>query len=357
MSKLTRDVSYLPLSENLSHPGDRRRVVVWSKFFNIPIKTKLISPNDLLILSSASSLKYWTKRHKGPVVIDLVDGYLSAKPKFPEDLLRNLLRSMLSKSSYSSFTFHRELTEALSMAKAIVVSCPEQAQFVEKFNSNVHCILDDHSEFIDNYAYTGQSDSQTFTLLWEGLGYTLKHLLNISNQIEAFLINKNAKLVIVTNLSFNKWSSKFGRVETIKYIEPALRRVWNQIELVEWTTDSLKRASATSDIAVIPITAGDKFAEAKPENKLLSYWTLGLPALCSPTAAYARVLKAVGDETLLVPESRWLDALNKSYEQSKRSSLFPIERKNLYSAYLTQFHSKEVLAKKWDNVLRPLLLN
>ena len=93
-----RKVSYVPYSVDFSHPGDRRRIKVWSDVYDFPINVESIEEDDLLVLSAASSMSKLVRDHNGPVVVDLVDGYLSYKPSWLEDLSRNI--SSISRRSF-----------------------------------------------------------------------------------------------------------------------------------------------------------------------------------------------------------------------------------------------------------------
>jgi len=119
-----------------------------------------------------------------------------------QDFVRNMVRATIGKSNFSSITFSNELIKSMLNASAVVVSCEEQAIAVSRFKKNVHCILDDHSELRLFESKFDEIKSGTFTLIWEGLGYTLKHLLEIADDLEKFFLSKQAKLIVVTNSSF-----------------------------------------------------------------------------------------------------------------------------------------------------------
>lgn len=350
-----RTVSYIPYTRDLSHPGDRRRVKIWSDDFGIPLGIHSYSPDNLLILSEAAKLRKFAIHHSGPVVIDLIDGYLSSSPPFFQDFGRNIIRATIGKSSLYSITFSNELINAISSASAVVVSSPEQAKDVRKFNRNVHCILDDHSELIPLESEVNRIKSDTFTIIWEGLGFTLKHLLEISGDLEKFMLLKQAKLIIVTNSSFKKYSSRFKQIDVKSILKEKFRKTWDSIEMVEWSVSSLKNSSRLADIAIIPINMNDDFAVSKPENKLLSFWTLGVPTICSPTPAYRRVLSSVNQEKFLLKETGWYETLLEYYNSvTTQNNSFQCSQKTI-SHYLNTVHTREILSKKWDEVLRPFL--
>lgn len=349
-----RNVAYVPYSADLSHPGDRRRIKVWSDVYDFPINAESIEEDDLLVLSAASSMRKLARDHNGPVVVDLVDGYLSYKPSWFEDLSRNLVRSSLGNSSFGSITFSRELRKALSAADAVIVSCPEQAENVKKLNRNTFCILDDHSE-LENLESNSCNNENNFTVLWEGLGYTLKHLITIAEELERFVLNTGAKFIVVTNPSFKQYGGRIRRVDASAHLRRVFKNIFNNFEFIEWSVKNLSDAGKRASVAIIPINSKDKFALAKPENKLLSFWKMGIPTLCSPTPAYNRVLTAIGHQNCLVSDSNWLDSLNAYYQRYVSNPNLLETWRGSYRAYLAEFHTNEKLARKWDEILRPLL--
>lgn len=351
-------ISYVPLSRDLSHPGDRRRIKIWSNAFHVPLNLSYSNKHDssdLLILSSGSKLRDLTIKHKGPVIIDLVDGYLSRRTPFMEDITRNTLRTVLGKSSLKSITFTNELRKAISQASAVVVSCPEQQQVIKSLNAETYCILDDHSELTFSIGSNDERRSGEFTILWEGLGYTLKHLFYIGDYLQAFISSSRARLIVVSNPTFNRWGTSFGKIDTRRLIQKRLNKIINKVDFVEWSVENLQAAARKSDIAIIPIDLRDGFATAKPENKLLSYWTMGVPTLCSPTPAYRRVMSAVGVEDFVVNDYDWGEKFVAIRDRVQSDENFLKSKRLQFQAYLDGFHSREILVRKWDTLIRKYL--
>jgi len=73
-------VGYVPYSQDLQHPADRRRLAVWAAGRKTELNIADPSNSDILVLSSAANFGYWLKRVKQPVILDLVDGYLGENP-------------------------------------------------------------------------------------------------------------------------------------------------------------------------------------------------------------------------------------------------------------------------------------
>lgn len=350
MSK-SRRVTYIPYSKDLMHPGDRRRIKFWADNVGIELNLGVPEVNDLLVLSGGSSLRRVSSCHIGPIVIDLVDGYFSCSDNFFRDFARNSLRSLYGRSSFRSITYSRELKNAIKNANQVIVACPEQAKHVLPYNRNVTWILDSHEELNNKSETSLARRSKKFTLLWEGFGFTLKHLLRISDEIEEFLLEYDSELTLVTNTAYKRWGTRLIDIRVEDEIKRHFRRTWRKIKVVEWSIENLIEEAINSDIAIIPLNSQDCFAMAKSENKLLSFWKLGLPVLCSPSPAYARVSKTSG-VNMLVSDGSWRRALTTRLKAS--NSDFE-EEYSIIQNFLSIHHDKKSLIGRWEETLRPLI--
>jgi hypothetical protein len=341
-------VGYVPYSKNLQHPGDRRRLVTWAKSNVTDLNIEKPNESEILFLSSGANLSFWMKRAKQPVVIDLVDGYLGENPFFLKDFARNIVRSLKGRSSFGSITYSRELKKACRGAAAVVVASPEQARDVEPYNSNVFVILDDHTELdgarILRFSKTIPGETSK-SIFWEGFGYTLKHFKMISNELDLFLSQHNYKMLVVTNSSFARWGGYIGKVKTNDLFEKWFPLSHDSIEIIPWSIEKVIENASSCDFAIIPVDTKDKFANLKPENKLLSMWHLGLPTLFSNTDAYTRIADAVGLREMCVVRNDWFKALDKMAQNVNNADMHKAEE------YILKFHTRNVLVSKWQNVL------
>ena len=343
---------YTPHSKDLTHPADRRRAYIWACFAQIKFETENPLNSDVLILTSSANLSYFCNNSKQPIILDLVDGYLGEQPSFPRDFLRNIVRSFNGQSSYRSITYTRELIRACKIANAVVVASPEQAEAVKLYNSNVHIILDDHSELDDSKALKevrSEKESESKYIFWEGFGYTLKHFKILNEALDQFLTNQNYKLLILTNLTFARWGGYIGKIETTKLIKKWFPLSFEKIEIIPWTIDNVINNAAKSDFAIIPVDISDRFAELKPENKLMSMWHLGLPTLFSGTRAYKRVADEVEVSSMCVSINEWDFIFSNIDLQNMRKSMVNIDR------YISRNHTNEILVSKWQEVIDSVL--
>jgi hypothetical protein len=303
-------IGYVPYSQDLQHPGDRRRIKILADLAGIEIRVENLVDSDVLILSNSCNFSKYIRKYNCPIIIDLVDSYLAERPRFLEDLGRNFLRSLNGTSSLRFLRYTSHLKYACQNADAVVVATVEQSKFIEDLNTNVHIIIDDQSEmFLERDNCDEVIANERKFLFWEGLGYTLKHFKSISIELERFLLTNNFHLKLLTNVKFHRWGGFLGTVNTHDLVREIFPRAWKNIEVIPWSVEATKEAAKLSTLGIIPISLDDKFAMFKPENKLVSMWAMGLPVLCTPTNAYLRVAQDI-NATASLCHGSWEDSLN-----------------------------------------------
>jgi len=340
-------IGYVPYSKDLQHPGDRRRIDSWARSRGISLEVNNPLKSDILVLSNAANFNYWLARAKTPVILDLVDGYLGEEPSLAKDLSRNLFRSLTGKSDFSSLTYTRALKRACRNASSIVVASTEQAELVKALNQNVHIILDDHSEFLDQIPDATLRDvhAERKYIFWEGFGFTLKHFEFMSRELDEYMTKNDFYLVLVTDYKFPRWGGKVGNINTNDLIQKWFPKSVGRITIVPWSISNVVKWASKSIFGVIPIDTEDRFANLKSENKLLSMWQLGLPVVFSDTSAYRRLSTKLNLETNCVPREKWGDLLASLDLDLLHSSKIRIE------SFLSREHTRNILNGKWDEVI------
>lgn len=342
-------VGYVPYSINLLHPADRRRLASWAAEKKIELNTANPLDSDVLVLSNAANFGYWLKRAKQPVILDLVDGYLGENPSFLKDVARNFVRSLQGLSTLHWVTYTRHLRYACKMSQTVIVASPEQRELILKLNTNVHVILDDHSEIDSAVASTAGkvlTEAEPF-IFWEGFGFTLKHFKFMAPDLDRFLDEFNWGMNLVTVEEFPRWGGFIGKVKTRNVVKALFPKSWKSIEIIPWSLDNLAMKACKSSFAIIPISPLDQFANLKSENKLLSMWHLRMPTLTSPTPAYRRVLSIAGKPEACVKDGDW-------YERLSSLAISLVHRKELAasgSKYVSTQHTHYQLVAKWDEII------
>ena len=346
-------VGYVPYSNNLQHPADRRRLASWATDYKIDLQIANPLDSDLLILSNAANFGDWLKRAKQPVILDLVDAYLGENPRFIRDLTRNVVRSMRGTSNLRWITYTKHLRHACKMSDAIIVASPEQRELLLPFNNNVYVIPDDHSEvdsILSRYLNSKTSAGDALStphIFWEGFGFTLKHFRFMAEDLDRFLNEFNWGMYLITVDHFPRWGGYIGVVKTSKLVKQMFPNSWQSIKIIPWSLENLAEYACKSNLALIPITPSDQFANLKSENKLLSMWHLRMPTLASPTPSYTRVLQVTEQQQACVYDGNW-------YEKLVELSNSPKECEALADAginYVSSHHTHKQVVKKWNEVI------
>lgn len=350
------NIGYVPNSSELEHPADRRRLAAWAISRGIELNIENPLESDILVLSIAANFDQWLSRAKQPVILDLVDGYMGEQPSFLKDFARNILRSLRGTSNLKWITYTRHLRAACQRSNAIIVASPEQREAILKYNSNVYVILDSHSELsVQSFQYDkqiseGPSSDDKKHLLWEGFGYTLKHFRLISKELDEFLSRENWGLYLVTVRTFSKWGGFLGKIDTQTLVKKWFPKSCEQITIVPWSIENLKKYSALAECGLIPIDKKDKFASLKSENKLLSMWQLGLPVLFSNIPSYLRVANASNQLSFCLDNTKWADAFHSLIHLNEQQ----LPENNERELYLKRFHTHEQLMQKWSDAILSL---
>ena len=131
---------------------------------------------------------------------------------------------------------------------------------------------------------------EIFNIVWEGVAdnvYAFESLKGVFAQLDE---KYEIALHFVTDLSYLKYSGRFGKTYTSQIIKGLSKRVY----LYEWNDLMCSEIICSSDLAIIPIDLKNPLVKGKPENKLLLFWRMGMPVITSATPSYERAMKKAG---------------------------------------------------------------
>jgi glycosyltransferase involved in cell wall biosynthesis len=341
-------VGYVPMTDSLTAPGDRRRFVYYARARGIPFEVATPGRKyDLVVLSERADLSVWARYGGAKIVFDFVDSYLQL-PRTPLNLVRGLGKFVTGQSRRLQLSYWRALQEMCARADAVVCTTLEQKAAIERHCRNVHIVLDAHTE-IDVPPKSDYVAGRPFNLVWEGLGTNVATLKEIAPLLRNVNSATPIALHIVTDPVFYRWGGVFGRVaahDLLRRIVP-LERVF----VYAWNAATVGSILRACDLAVIPLPLNDRLRAGKPENKLLIMWRIGLPALVSASPAYARVMQACGLDGACADMNDWQQKLE-SYiaDQEKRQSAGERGR-----AFAEDRYGEKAIVKAWDNVFNSLI--
>ena len=344
-------IKYIGYSEDFSHPADRRRSTLLRERPGIEFVSYFEKSYDALILSGNANFYQNMSNERRPVIIDLVDGYLNGQTSLAKDVFRNLLRSRYGKSEARFITYTRHIEYALSRADAVVVPSIELAKYIYPFCENVFVIPDDHSELRHRNpeeVMPVQNNSKYF--LWEGFGSNLKHVFSIAPELDELLSDSHYELIIVSERFYYRWGNVLSKRDTLKEIEAHFPISFSKVKFMDWSLGNIQSAAKISKFAIIPISKNDMFAALKSENKLLSAWSMALPAFVSPTDSYLRMLNLLELKGMDISDN-WGYVLRNALDQD--SDLSAVRTKIFEHIKIS--HTKDELLKKWVSVLNSVL--
>ena len=342
---------YDPYSADLTQIADRRRIGLWIHKEDFQVIDSDNNPIDVQVIQPFTD-PFFIQRLKPEtkIVLDMVDGYLVDTPSVLVDFARYFLRSSKIPALIHPMRFSKSLRKICALVDMVVVASHEQAELVKPFNRNVRVIRDSHDELGQPLPIKEISTNRNLNIFWEGLGFTLIHFEDVAEDLGEFLISTNSTLHLVTNDFFPRYAGKFGKIDAKRAIKEMFGQASSRVVIHAWSEKTVSELAAKCDFGVIPINQQNRFAQLKPENKLLIYWRLGLQTLFSDTPSYVRLADEVGVPEYSVKSGKWGAKLREIAEARGYLS------ENMLNAqeYLLRFHSESVILGQWREALNSL---
>ena len=285
-------VGYAPYSPSLDKPGDRRRFACYARSRNIPFEIADPARSyDLVVVTENADISVWSRYGKGKarIVYDLIDSYLAIPRSNLKGRLRGLAKFVSRQNRYPHLDHWRAIENMCRRADAVVCTTEEQQRDISKFCANVHMILDIHTT-VAHAVKNDYAAGPVFKLVWEGLASNVESLYVLRDVLQAVGAKHPTSLNLVTDPEYFRYLGRYGRRRTADFA----RKLCEDFVLHEWSEQSCSHIICGCDLAVIPLDLRDAFAAGKPENKLLLFWRMGMPAVVSATPAYARAMQSAG---------------------------------------------------------------
>jgi len=340
-------IAYAPYSNNFGAPGDRRRFCFYAK--NRQLKFELADPRniyDIVYLTYgcdiAAWLEYKKKYPKVKIVFELIDSYLLEKYT-PLTALKGFVRFMTGRESRIFINYKAALKNIISISDAVVCSTDLQKADLNTLNKNVHVSLDYFSDDIIFQKKNYETESK-LRLVWEGQSYTVCNILFLNDVFKSLACP--IELYIITDIVTSYYNGLY-KVET----KNLLKELRCNYVLIPWGRDKISEIVSGCDLAIIPIIKNDIFALSKPENKLLFFWEMGIPVITTDTPAYQRVMDQAGLNYYCSVVQEWVEKIEEFVDLDKHSRERLAKKAN---DYVNEFHSKEIILMKWDEIFLTL---
>lgn len=342
-------IGYVPYNSSLTKPGDRRRFVYYANKRNLNFE--IAEPGkryDVIILSQSADLSVWSKKNLDgtKIVYDFIDSYLAVPRNSIKGNLRGLVKFLSRQSKFPRLNHWKALETMCLNSSAVICSTEEQRAQIQKFNKNVHLILDVHTAVTTNVKSNYQS-GEVFNLVWEGLGVNVYSLNIIKNAISRLQQKYKIALHIITDLEFKNYLGLYGKI----YTTDSIQKIFNNAFLYQWNEQMCSKIICESDLAIIPIDMIDPLVRGKPENKLLLFWRMGLPVISSATPAYVRAVNSAGlPDMVCKTEDEWVETIEKYLLSEEKRRKAGMAGKALADSQ----YNEMIILQKWDDLFSSL---
>ncbi len=230
----------------------------------------------------------------------------------------------------------------LERSDAATCATPEQVAAAASLCPNSHAILDFHSGIVRRVKHDYGAGSP-FHLVWEGLGENVRWFSEIDRVLAEVRRRHPLVLHLITALEYREFVQRFWRRQTRRLAA----RYFDDVRLYQWSEEMVSVIATACDLAVIPLPLDRPFARGKPENKLISFWRMGMPTVTSATPAYARTMREAGQGLCCSAEPEWVDALLRLMsDETLRARTGTAGR-----AFAEERYSEERLLEAWDRTL------
>lgn len=335
----------------MRHPVDRRRLIYWANKRGHQVVTDLSQKIDVLVLSSRSDLTSWSRKtNRPPLILDLVDGYLGSEHLW-RDWVRGAGKVLTGQVSGFPRPYREIISEACALSQAVICETVEQKSTILPFCKNVHSILDFHEEFPILSFIERDLDANFPTLMWEGLPFTAKGLLQLREAFNALSENSKISLEMVTDLTYPLFLGKYFYQNTEKILEDIPKILGENFHLNKWSLDTVVNTAQKSHLSVLPLDPLGTLNPLKAENRLLMMWRVGLPVLTSPSLAYSRVMANTKLDGICSTPAEWREKITQMVE-SPEIRKESVERGQ---QYIRDTHSEALVLEAWDNLFESVL--
>ena len=342
-------VGYTPYSRDLTQPTDRRRFPHYASLRGIDFE--LAEPHreyDLVVVTPRADLEAWADYRPGraKVVYDMVDSYLEIPWYNPKALLRGTAKFAAGEASRPFYSYRRAILRVLARADAAVCATPEQALTIGRHCPNVHAIVDFLGEVLRRVK-TDYEAGSPFHLVWEGQGRNVRWFSEIRGALAEVGRRHPIVLHLITELEYHEFVERFWRRNTRRLAE---RYCDGDVRLYQWSKEMAAVIATACDLAVIPLPIGRSLETAKPENKLLAFWQLGLPTVTSSTPAYVRTMRNAGQAHHCRSEPDWVATMLQLIEDDAARA----EAGRGGRAFAERYCGEDTLLAAWDRVFETL---
>ena len=345
-------IGYAPYTSDFSSSGDRRRFVYYANSREIDFEiAKPENEYDIVFVTHGADITVWSKydKSKAVIVYELVDSYLATPVLSFYGLFRGLAKYLSGKHKYCQLNEKKSIESMCRRADIVICSTQEQQNYIRRHCDDVRIILDVKSEY-HNHRMTLQSElkNNELNIAWEGVPHNIKSFTVIRDALSILSKQYKINLHLITALKYKKYMNKYVTKHTINEVKKYIDI--NNVYLYQWNELTVSHISSACDFAVIPINSNDTMDNGKPEDKLLIFWLMGLPAVVSETPAHLRAMKGAGVSMACSSTNDWVNTIKDIVDNKTKRN----QSAEKGFAYASRVNSEEATMSLWDDLFEDI---
>ena len=345
-------IGYAPYTSDFSSSGDRRRFVYYANSREIDFEiAKPENEYDIVFVTHGADITVWSKydKSKAVIVYELVDSYLATPVLSFYGLFRGLAKYLSGKHKYCQLNEKKSIESMCRRADIVICSTQEQKNHIRRYCDDVRIILDVKSEY-HNHRMTLKSElkNNELNIAWEGVPHNIKSFKVIRDALSILSKQYQINLHLITALKYKKYMNKYVTKHTINEVKKYIDI--NNIYLYQWNELTVSHISSACDFAVIPINSNDTMDNGKPEDKLLIFWLMGLPAVVSETPAHLRAMKGAGVSMACSSTNDWVSTIKDIVDNKTKRN----QSAEKGFAYASRVNSEEATMLLWDDLFEDI---
>lgn len=345
-------IGYVPFEPTFNYPGDRRRFCFYARQRGLDFE--IADPRkdyDVVVVSPGGDISVWQRyRGKAKIIYQQIDSYLAAGNRDWKSVLRGTAKFAMRQNRHLLLDYAEGIRKMCRRADAVICTTAEQIEDIRPLCPNVRIILDFHAT-VAAKVKQDYAAGDVFNFVWEGLAGISQYFSQIRRVLEEIKRRRRIAVHLVTDLEYGQYlHGKVGK----RYTTDLARRTFGSLDgvyLYAWNEQTAATIMTACDLALIPIDLRDPLACGKPENKLLIFWRMAIPAIVSATPAYARVMRDSGVHMACRTPQDWAQMLER-YMDDEGARRAAGQRGKQYAE---QHYSVEKMLSQWDEVFASVL--
>jgi len=293
-------IGILPNSNDFSHPQDRRRYLYYLESNNIEYELADFSKvYEVLYVSLNCDLNLWSQYkkinnlHHVKIIFDLSDNYLADTPV--RSFLRSIGHFLIGRTRSLCSSYKKSILKMLEVADIVTAGSDEQREVISRYTRAKVIVARDYFFEFDEYLPIHKSTTcdDEVSIVWEGFSHSLFKIYKFFWLISSGQRLKGVKKVSLYFVTDTRMCRFFGSVlctSAERHLSKKLNLDNVTVSVLDWTVENLVDAVSKSDFAIIPLP-NDPISRSKPENKVMLFYYLKIPVLCSDIPSYRRVMQ------------------------------------------------------------------